>query len=95
MVSASLFGNTARDCLYICSKCALKASKVASKTSRRWIGTKYLAKVAQAEREWQEQALQIRAGKMKSMLTILEERGLVHQITGYNTLGIGMKLYID
>jgi tyrosyl-tRNA synthetase len=44
---------------------------------------KYLRKVADAEKKWQEKALEIEAGKQKSMLTILEERGLVHQITGY------------
>jgi tyrosyl-tRNA synthetase len=32
---------------------------------------------------WQEQALEIKQGKRKSMLTILEERGLVHAVTGY------------
>ena len=43
---------------------------------------KYLAKVADAEREWQEKAARIQAGKEKSMLTTLEERGLVHTVTG-------------
>ena len=43
---------------------------------------KYLAKVANAEAEWQEKASKIKAGKQKSMLTILEERGLVNTITG-------------
>jgi tyrosyl-tRNA synthetase len=43
---------------------------------------KYLAKVADAEKEWQEKAATIRAGKEKSMLTILEERGLVQTVTG-------------
>jgi tyrosyl-tRNA synthetase len=43
---------------------------------------KYLAKVADAEKAWQDQALRIRQKKEKSMLTILEERGLVQDITG-------------
>jgi tyrosyl-tRNA synthetase len=91
MVFPSLFGNASRRELYICSTCAFKASKASIKTSQRWIGTKYLAKVKKAEQEWQEQAKEIRAGNVKSMLTILEERGLVHQITGYRPFKYGMK----
>jgi tyrosyl-tRNA synthetase len=91
MVLPSLLGNTTRQDLYICSRCAFKASKISSKTPRRWIGQKYLAKVAQAEQQWQEQAVEIRAGRKKDMLTILEERGLVHQITGYMSLSIQIK----
>lgn len=49
---------------------------------RRYIGMKYLAKVADAEKAWGEKAKEIRAGNQKSMLSILEERGLVHQTTG-------------
>lgn len=45
---------------------------------------KYLAKVADAELAWQEKATKIRTGQQKSMLTILEERGLVQTITGYD-----------
>jgi tyrosyl-tRNA synthetase len=43
---------------------------------------KYWAKVADAEKEWQEKASRISAGREKSMLTILEERGLVQTVTG-------------
>jgi tyrosyl-tRNA synthetase len=43
---------------------------------------KYLAKVADAEKQWKEKARRIRAGQEKTMLTILEERGLVQTITG-------------
>jgi len=82
MISPSLFGSTSRQELYICSRCTFRASKVSFKTTRRWIGQKYLAKVALAEKQWQEWALEIKAKKRKSMLTVLEERGLVHQITG-------------
>jgi hypothetical protein len=38
--------------------------------------------------KWQEKAADIRAGKQKSMLTILEERGLVHTVTGYAILPV-------
>jgi tyrosyl-tRNA synthetase len=60
----------------------LRASQTPSKTTRRWIGIKYLAKVADAENQWKEKARRIRDGKEKTMLTILEERGLVQTITG-------------
>lgn len=43
---------------------------------------KYLVKVADAEERWAEQAKLIQAGKKKSMLSILEERGLVEKFTG-------------
>lgn len=43
---------------------------------------KYLAKVADAENQWKDKAARINAGEEKSMLTILEERGLVQTITG-------------
>jgi tyrosyl-tRNA synthetase len=43
---------------------------------------KYLAKVADAELQWEEKAKMIRKGKQKSILTILEERGLIQSITG-------------
>ncbi len=55
---------------------------------------KYLAKVADAEKQWKDKAARIGAGEEKSMLTILEERGLVHTITGYNTISIADSLRI-
>jgi len=60
----------------------LRASKITQKTARRAIGTKWLKKTADAETNWQIQALEIKDGKKKSMLKILEERGLVHNVTG-------------
>jgi tyrosyl-tRNA synthetase len=82
MASPALFRHASTENLSICARCAFQASKVSSKTTRRWIGLKYLAKVADAEKQWGEQAKVIRSGAKKSMLTILEERGLVEQITG-------------
>jgi tyrosyl-tRNA synthetase len=43
---------------------------------------KYLTKVADAEKAWQEKAFRIKAGKEQSMLSILEDRGLVQTVTG-------------
>lgn len=39
-------------------------------------------RIKTAEEEWQLRARDIRDGKMKSMLTLLEERGYVNQIVG-------------
>ncbi|TAQ84036.1 hypothetical protein B7494_g7646 [Chlorociboria aeruginascens] len=78
MATHSFIRMSVRQNLYICASCAFRATKI----SRRWIGTKYLQKMADAEVVWQEQAKKIRAGEQKSMLTILEERGYVQTITG-------------
>ncbi|KAH9219223.1 hypothetical protein DL95DRAFT_331461 [Leptodontidium sp. 2 PMI_412] len=82
MASPSLFRRSARPDLYVCASCSLRASRSPTATTRRWIGMKYLTKVANAETEWAEKASIIRSGGQKSMLTILEERGLVKSITG-------------
>jgi tyrosyl-tRNA synthetase len=81
MASKTLFRNTARPDLYVCASCAFKASRP-NKTARRWVHMKYLVKVADAEERWAEQAKLIQAGKKTSMLSILEERGLVEKFTG-------------
>lgn len=39
-------------------------------------------KVADAEIDWQQKATRIQRGEEKSMLTILEERGLIQTVTG-------------
>jgi tyrosyl-tRNA synthetase len=53
---------------------------------------KYLAKIADAEINWQEKASRIKAGQEKSMFTILEERGLIHTVTGYVTCCIAYRV---
>lgn len=85
MAFPSLLRTSARPELYVCIRCAFNASKTIQTPTRRWVGTKYIAKVVEAEREWQEQALRIKNKEQRSMLTILEERGLVHQVTGQET----------
>ncbi|KAH7327175.1 hypothetical protein BKA65DRAFT_375166, partial [Rhexocercosporidium sp. MPI-PUGE-AT-0058] len=82
MASPSLFRRSARPEFYVCARCCIRASRTPTTTIRRWIGMKYLAKVANAELEWAAKASKIRSGEEKSMLTILEERGLVNTITG-------------
>lgn len=82
-MSSSLLRNSARPSPYICPRCVLQPPKAISKESRRWIGLKYLAKVAEAELAWQSKATEIKKGAKPSMLSILEERGYVHTISGY------------
>jgi tyrosyl-tRNA synthetase len=80
MVTPSLFRSIRPD-LYICARCAFRTSK----PSRRWVGTKYLAKKAKADEKWAELAADIRDGKKKSMFKTLEERGLIYNVTGYGS----------
>ena len=42
--------------------------------------------------EWQENAAEIKKGNKKSMLSILEERGYIHEITGYGFLDHFLKI---
>jgi hypothetical protein len=81
-MATSLFRNPSRPDLYICARCAFRSSRNSNNAARRWIGTKYLAKVAEAQFAWSEQAMEVKAGKKKSMFKILEERGYIHQTAG-------------
>jgi len=77
MASSPILQSPARPNLYRC----IFGAKL--NVSRRGIGTKYLAKVKVAEQEWAEKAAEIKDGRRKSMLSILEERGYINQIAGY------------
>ncbi|CZR55816.1 related to tyrosine--trna ligase precursor, mitochondrial (cyt-18) [Phialocephala subalpina] len=82
MALSSLLRASKRPDPYVCARCAFQASNAPSKTTRRWLKIEYTDRVAEAEMTWGERASSIRAGKEKSMLTILEERGLVQTVTG-------------
>ncbi len=82
MASPTVFRNAVQADFSICPRCAFRTSKLLNKAARRGIGMKYLAKKENAELAWSQKAKEITTGQKKSMLTILEERGLVHQITG-------------
>ena len=45
---------------------------------------KYGAKMEAAEWEWKKLADEIKEGKRESMLTVLEKRGFVNSIAGYD-----------
>ena len=50
---------------------------------KRWITQAYIQRMKDAEKEWQETAKEITAGKKKSFVEHLEERGLLHDVVGY------------
>ena len=56
-------------------------------TSKRWISQRYLRKQAEAEERWQADAKIIHAGEKQSMLSMLEERGYIDTIAGYDVSG--------
>ena len=78
----------ARRSLFLCRTCRNAFLDAHSPNLRlpagqaRWITKRHIDKIKIAEEEWQLQARQIREGKMKSMMTLLEERGYVNQIVG-------------
>lgn len=59
-----------------------RGARIVRPCQRRYIGEKYLAKMANAELAWKERAAEIDAGKKESFLSMLEERGFVKDITG-------------
>lgn len=69
---------------YVCASCArsLFIAKSTLGAQTRSITQNYLRKTAEAADQWATWAGEIKAGKRKSMLAILEERGYVHQIVG-------------
>jgi tyrosyl-tRNA synthetase len=48
----------------------------------------HVRRIQEAEEEWQAKAKDIEGGNMKSMMTILEERGYVNQIVGYGASAV-------
>ncbi|TVY41800.1 Tyrosine--tRNA ligase, mitochondrial [Lachnellula subtilissima] len=82
MASRSLLRSSTRPDLYVCARCAFRAAQPPARSPKRCISTSFLKKVEAGEVKWQEQAIEVQTGKRKSMLTILEERGLIQAITG-------------
>jgi hypothetical protein len=82
MASPSLIWSSTRPNLYVCARCAFNASNASGKVRKRWLGQHYINNLNKAEKDWQARATEIREGRQKSMLTILEERGLVQSIAG-------------
>ncbi|PLN82956.1 tyrosyl-tRNA synthetase mitochondrial precursor [Aspergillus taichungensis] len=53
---------------------------------KRWITQNYVRRTKEAEQEWAQFAEEIKAGKRKSFVEHLEERGLIHDVVGERDL---------
>ncbi|KAH0841782.1 Tyrosine--tRNA ligase, mitochondrial [Fonsecaea pedrosoi] len=77
---------TARRSLYICQSCRShlrdRNPLPSLSAQQRWITQAHVRRIQEAEEEWRAKAQAIEKGNMKSMLTILEERGYINQIVG-------------
>lgn len=49
---------------------------------KRCIGMKYLAKVEEAEKAWNLQAIEINAGRKKHLFDEFEDRGFIKDLVG-------------
>lgn len=70
---------------YVCRSCRTHVRRTAvscSRDQRRWIGFNHINNIRIAQQEWESRAADIVAGKNKSILDVLEERGYVNQIVG-------------
>ena len=98
MKTANTF-RVAHRSFYICHSCRrhLRHEKVpfTAVPQQRWISAVHVRRIQEAEQEWRAKAKNIEKGNMKSMLTILEERGLVNQIVGYDALQATLRNYSD
>lgn len=66
---------------FICRDC-LRTRPLCGHPQKRWLGTKYVAKLMKAEHDWAVQAEEISAGKRKNLFDELDERGFVKDILG-------------
>lgn len=51
-------------------------------SQRRWIGDKYLAKAALADKAWKKDAALVKAGQKKNLFDELDERGFIKDVVG-------------
>lgn len=65
-----------------CRECLRTGALPATSFQKRWIGDKYLAKLRQADQQWQEQAEEIASGKRKNLFDELDERGFIKDVVG-------------
>lgn len=65
---------------YVCARCTFRIQQ----NGARSIHAKTAARKEREDLEWQAQTRDVRLGKKKSMLSILEERGYVKDIAGYH-----------
>ncbi|KAH8693855.1 tyrosyl-tRNA synthetase mitochondrial precursor [Talaromyces proteolyticus] len=61
-------------------------SSVALRRQKRFITQQWIANTKQAKAEWDQWAVEIKEGKRKSFVQLLDERGLLHQVVGLREL---------
>lgn len=70
----------------LCVSCqwrlAAPAFRLSQLQQNRWITQNHIRKIKEAMADWEERAKAIKKGEKQSMLSLLEERGYVHQIIG-------------
>ncbi|KAK3393694.1 tRNA synthetases class I-domain-containing protein [Podospora didyma] len=66
----------------VCRSCLRARIADPTRQQRRSIGLKYLAKVKEAEEEWQKRAALIKEGKVQNTFDLLEERGYIKDVAG-------------
>jgi hypothetical protein len=66
---------------FICRSCIRRVTSV--KTQKRAYHDRWLQHKIGADWEWTERAAEVTTGKRKSMVTMLEERGYIHQVAGF------------
>ena len=71
---------------YVCVSCRWRTTTTASHhpqlQQKRWITRNHIRRIKDAMTDWEERADATLKGKKQSMLSLLEERGFVHQIIG-------------
>ncbi|KAL1638929.1 tyrosyl-tRNA synthetase [Diplodia intermedia] len=80
MAASALLHHAARPRAWVCRQCLLR--QAGPRFPVRPITQGHLRKTIEAEWHWKEQAKEIKAGHKQSFLSMLEERGFVHQIAG-------------
>lgn len=83
-----------RSTFWICPTCARQqknlrrlqsAPTVSSFIQKRSISKQYIARTEAAEKQWEEQHKEIKAGERQGMLSILQERGYVNSVAGFES----------
>ncbi|PSR79671.1 tRNA synthetases class I-domain-containing protein [Coniella lustricola] len=66
----------------MCRECLRSRAATPVQPQRRWIGTKYMAKLKVAEAEWRYSADEIRSGRKRHIWDEFQERGFVKDVVG-------------
>ena len=82
MSTTSHLSRALRRRTFICSECRKWLAAQPVQQQRRNITQNHLRRIKTAEEEWHQRKKSIKGGEVKSVLEILEERGLIHQIVG-------------